>query len=219
MRHNLFKYFSKIEHSEAFLDGCLFFRTLRYFADYEDGEVRGDRNEGTHIYTPIDGLKLDMTDGRQVVLPNSEFRPSVAREDILIFCMSMSYSEELAREFGSVACVEVHNKRALLGQIRTVLEALGHQVFTGPVQYRSASLPPLHRWALPEVICMTKAPEFRRQDEYRVAFGMPTAFAPENVSVSIVTKGHRDAPLSAVNYNSKTVNIGDIRNICSVRSV
>jgi hypothetical protein len=219
MRNGLFKYFSKREHSEAFLDGRLFFRSLRYFADYEDGEVRGDRNEGTHIYTPVEGLKLDMTDGRQVELPNSEFRPSVAREDILIFCMSMSYSDVLAREFGSVTCVEVRNKRAFIGRIRAALEAFGYQAVIGPVQYRSASLPPLHRWALPEVICMTKTPEFRRQDEYRVAFGMPEAFAPENVSVSIVPKGHRDAPPSTVNYNSKTVDIGDIRDLCSVRSI
>jgi hypothetical protein len=219
MRHSLFKYFSKREHSEAFMDGSLLFRTLRYFADYEDGEVRGDRNEGTHIYMPAEGLKLNMADGRQVKLPKSEFRPSVVKEHILIFCMSMSYSDELAREFGSVACVEVCNKRAFLGRIRAALEALGHQVYTGPVQYRSASLPPLHRWALPEVICMTKTPEFRRQDEYRVAFAMPETFAPNNVSVSIVSKGLRDDPQSSGTYTSKTVEIGEIRDICALRSL
>jgi uncharacterized protein with GYD domain len=218
MRHSFFKYFSRPEHAEAFLDGKLFFRSLRYFTGHEDGDVRGDVYEGTHVYRPEQGLELNMAQGGKHQLPGSEFRSSVVKAEILVFCMSMSYSVELAREFDSVACVEVNDKRALLRRVRLTLEARGQQVFTGPVQYRSASLPPKHRWALPELICMTKAPKFRRQDEYRIAFGEPSAFVPENVEVKIVPEGYRDIPRVDASAENAIIEIGSIRDVCSVRT-
>ena len=200
------------------MNGSLFFRNLRYFTDYEDGDVRGDGNEGTHIYRPNGGLKLDMQKGGQANLPDHEFRASVRRDDILVFCLSMSFSDRLAKEFSSVACVEVLNKREFLKRTRDALEAESYEVHTGPVQYRSPSLPPLHRWALPELVCMTKTPQFLRQDEYRIAFGKPVAFAPENVSIRIVPMGYRDTPQSSGIHQSHTVEIGNIQDLCRLHT-
>jgi len=41
------QYFSECQWAERFLDGEILFRSLSYFRDYEDSEVRGDRNEGS----------------------------------------------------------------------------------------------------------------------------------------------------------------------------
>src|SRR5258708_19370635 len=48
----LYKYFSDEKWAEAFLDGSLRFRSLAYFRDYGDAEVRGDANEGTALNRP-----------------------------------------------------------------------------------------------------------------------------------------------------------------------
>ena len=218
MRNKFYKYFTKAEHAELFLDGKLFFRTLRYFSEYEDGDVRGDANEGTNLYRPVQGLELNMSDGRTLPMHGSDFRSSVVKGEIYIFCMSMSYSDKLAQEFKCAVCVEVRDKRQFLQVSTAVLKARGEQVFVGPVAYRSITEPPRHRWALPEIICMTKSPEFRRQFEYRIAFGKPEVFRPENVEVRLVPQGHRDESNSQ-HDESATIDVGSIRDLCFVRTI
>jgi len=41
------QYFSECQWAERLLDGEILFRSLSYYRDYEDSEVRGDRNEGS----------------------------------------------------------------------------------------------------------------------------------------------------------------------------
>lgn len=55
MRHSLYKYFSDRKWADAFLDGEILFRSLSYFRDYEDKNVRGDEKEGTAVYRPKEG--------------------------------------------------------------------------------------------------------------------------------------------------------------------
>ena len=215
MQQSLFKHFTRSEHADHFLEGRLLFRTLQYFVDYEDGQVRGDQNEGTHVYRPDQGLRLEKVDGRKLPMLGSEFQSSVAKGHIYVFCMSTSRSEKLAAEFASLACVEVQNKRQFLERVRAALEAKGKMVFAGQLSYRSRSEPPAHRWALPEVICMTKSPNFKRQFEYRIAFAEPEVFAPENVEVRIVPQGHREGAMPA-HIESLTIDVGRIRDICLV---
>lgn len=54
-RH-LYKYFSKMEYAESFCEGHLLFRSLAYFRDYEDNNVREGEREGASVYRPNDGL-------------------------------------------------------------------------------------------------------------------------------------------------------------------
>ena len=58
MRHRLYKYFSDRKWANAFLDGEILFRSLSYFRDYEDKNVRGDEKEGTAVYRPKEGLVI-----------------------------------------------------------------------------------------------------------------------------------------------------------------
>jgi hypothetical protein len=50
MRHNLYKSFTKRKWADLFLDGEVLFRSLAYFRDYEDENVRKDKNEGCCPY-------------------------------------------------------------------------------------------------------------------------------------------------------------------------
>jgi hypothetical protein len=59
MRHSLFKYFSERKWADAFLDGQVLFRSLSYFRDYEDGNIRGDCKEGTATFRPPAGLVIN----------------------------------------------------------------------------------------------------------------------------------------------------------------
>lgn len=216
MQHSFFKYFSKEEHAASFLKGKIFFRSLQYFADYEDGGVRGDAEEGTHVYRPENGLPINnLTQGTTPLLVGSEFRSSVKKGEVFVFCLSMSHSDELSKEFDSVVCVEVCDKRKFLQAIRTKLVNQGEQVWTSRVLYRDPSQPPKHRWALPESICMTKAPRFSRQNEYRIAFGKPEVFAPNNVDLTILNSMNEPAK-HAGSTASVTIDIGDISKICQV---
>ena len=56
MRHRLYKYYPERKWAEAFLDGEIFFRTLSFFRDYEDANIRKDQNEGVSSYRPPVGL-------------------------------------------------------------------------------------------------------------------------------------------------------------------
>jgi hypothetical protein len=49
-RRSLYKYYSERKWAEEFLDGKLLFRSLAYFRDYEDKNVREDQNEGAAIF-------------------------------------------------------------------------------------------------------------------------------------------------------------------------
>ncbi len=57
---SLYRYFSE-KHAHAFVQkGEVLFRALSYFRNYEDGEVRGDKFEGTLVYLPDNGLVAKM---------------------------------------------------------------------------------------------------------------------------------------------------------------
>jgi hypothetical protein len=51
-RRSLYKYYSERKWAEGFLDGNLLFRSLTYFRDYEDKNVREAQNEGAALFRP-----------------------------------------------------------------------------------------------------------------------------------------------------------------------
>jgi hypothetical protein len=64
MKHSRFKYFSKLEYADQFLDGKLFCQTAAFFRDYEDAQAQqiiGDEYEGTRLYRPLSGLETQIT--------------------------------------------------------------------------------------------------------------------------------------------------------------
>jgi hypothetical protein len=73
-RRSLYKYYSERKWEEEFLDGKLLFRSLAYFRDYEDKNVREDQNEGAALFRPEGGLIVNnLTQGKTFTLADHTF--------------------------------------------------------------------------------------------------------------------------------------------------
>ena len=106
-RRSLYKYYSERKWAEEFLGGKLLFRSLAYFRDYEDQNVREDQNEGTALFRPEGGLIVNnLTQGKTLTLPDHAFVSGANQEEIFVFCTSRSDTDELRRRFKAVMCVE-----------------------------------------------------------------------------------------------------------------
>ncbi len=77
MRHSLYKYFTNRKWADAFLDGEVFFNSLTYFRDYEDANVREDKNEGSSVYRPESGLLI--TNHTQAKLTEQRYAEATIR--------------------------------------------------------------------------------------------------------------------------------------------
>ena len=107
-RRSLYKYFSEHRWADAFLRGEVHFRSLSYFRDSEDGNVREDQNEGTAIFRPAEGLVINnLTQRTTTTLLGHAMESSVNQEEIFVFCVSRSLTDELRKRFKAVACVEI----------------------------------------------------------------------------------------------------------------
>jgi hypothetical protein len=114
---SLFKYFTEQRWADAFIDGSILFRSLAYFRDYEDAQIRGDRKEGTSVYRPEGGLLItNHTQGRSFTIPNAGFEVVTNQEEIFVYCMSRSLTDDLCKRFEAVACVEIVNPPKFCGQ-------------------------------------------------------------------------------------------------------
>src|SRR5215468_5468400 len=122
MRQTLYKYFTQREWAEQFLDGAIYFNSLGYFCDWEDGEVRGDKYEGTSIYRPEGGLPINnLTRGFNKTFPGGSFESKARVEEIFVICASRSFTDELRDKFKAVACVEITKIQTLCTRIRSAL--------------------------------------------------------------------------------------------------
>ncbi|MAE01489.1 MAG: hypothetical protein CMK66_02730 [Pseudoalteromonas sp.] len=55
----LYKYLPREYLDSVLNDGAFLFRSLSYFQDYEDSEIRGDKFEGINKYNGKDGLEIN----------------------------------------------------------------------------------------------------------------------------------------------------------------
>ena len=183
-RHGWYKFFSRREWAEAFLSGEVMFRSLSYFRDFEDRttkQVIGDRYEGTATSMPDGGVILRARETGQVVkfVEPFAFNKVVDTENIYVYCVSNSYSDDLVREFNAVACIEMLDKRAFFDRLRPALP-VGATFVSGRVEYYRAiadaeALKRLITSASPKDVVLSKLEQFRYQDEYRFAFSCTTA--------------------------------------------
>jgi hypothetical protein len=96
MRQRLYKYFHDRKWAEAFVNGEVLFRSLSYFRDYEDQNVRKDNNEGKSVYKPKDGLVThNQTQGKTIPMPDFAFVATAKQDEIYVFCASRSLTDEL----------------------------------------------------------------------------------------------------------------------------
>jgi hypothetical protein len=220
-RHRLYKYFSERKWADAFLEGNLLFRSLAYYRDYEDAEIRGDYNEGTMLYRPAEGLVVNnQTQGNTLTLPGWTFESEVKQGDIFVFCLSRSLNNELREKFGAVACLEIRDIQGFCARIARSLPS--HAAFHGlpnqtrigwRVEYFREAEGVNPRWALPGKIAASKPYTYAWQTEFRLLFSLTDALGFEKVKLQLVQKRIRKPPDPAL-HHAYDVHAGSLRDIC-----
>jgi hypothetical protein len=224
MKHRRFKYFSKPDHSAAFLDGHVLCRTAAFFRDYEDAHRRqiiGDEYEGTRLYRPLRGLEINnLTRGQSFTL-DAGMKCETKAHEIYVYCLSNTCSDELKSEFHAAAYAEITDPREFIDRWRSALpqeaQKKGKHVACKVGYYKPEDLPG-NVWALPDLITTTKLKQFQYQDEYRLAFTITDAFAFENCKYQIVDRKVRPLP-KPEEHLSQTLELGDLRDICRIHTL
>ena len=222
-KHTLYKYFSKLEHKDKFLDGELYCQPLSHFQAIEDNNVRGDRVEGVSSFEPMTGLAINnLTTGHSFVLEGHKFESAAQSDQIYVFCLTSTFSDRIAQGFDAVACVQILDVPKFCSLSTSGLppdfivpsvdkmRRIGHKVrYYDPVE------PPGTRWALPELIAISKRMEFSWQDEFRLVFGRPSVFNFQNTQLKL-TKGDITEPKLFNTSSPVSVQIGNISSFCKV---
>jgi hypothetical protein len=194
MRHSLFKYFTDRKWAEAFLNGEVLFRSLSYFRDYEDKNVRGDHKEGVSVFRPGGGLIVtNHTQGRTFTMTDSAFEAIANQEDIFAFCVSRSLTDELCKTFGAVVSVEILKIPILCERIKSALPETA-TFRAGRVEYYDPNDAPNPRWALPDQIALSKFEGYKWQNEFRFLFSLTNALQFEIGSHRIVMREGAQVP-------------------------
>ena len=220
-RRNLYKYFSERKWAEAFLRGEVLFRSLSYFRDYEDKNVRGDRNEGTAIFRPDAGLVVNnLTQGTTFTLAGHALESAANHEEIFVFCVSRSLTDELRERFKAVVCVEILDIGAFCGRIEAALPPTatfpgrqGRKRIGQRVEYYMETEASNPRWALPDMIATSKLDSYAWQDEFRLVFSVTNALGFEKVAVRL-TQGNVRKPPNPTEHHCFPVAAESLRDIC-----
>lgn len=220
MRHSLYKYYSTRKWADAFLDGKLRFNSLAYFRDFEDVQVRGDKNEGKMIFRPEDGLVITNQTQRWTRTIPRALNATVKQEEVFVFCMSRSFTEKLRESFKAVACVEILNVKAFCEKIESALPAgttfsgkPGRERIGQAVTYYEETDDCNPTWACPDMIAALKSKPFDWQDEYRLIFSLTNALAFENAQYALVRDGTSPEHKRA-EHQPYDLNAGSLRDIC-----
>jgi hypothetical protein len=224
MRHSRFKYFSKLDYAQQFLEGKMFCQTAAFFRDYEDAEAQqviGDEYEGTRLYRPLNGLEMtNLTRNYQQNLKMGMEFITKANE-IYVFCVSLSFNDALREEFKAVACAEICDPREFIARWQKALpeEAKrdGKHISQRVGYYRPEDLPG-NVWALPDLITTTKLKRFEYQDEYRFAYTTTEAFAFQNCKIEVFDRKARPLPKPEEHHN-ETLELGDLKDICRIHKL
>lgn len=215
MRRRLFKYFSERQWADQMLEGDVLFRALSYFQQCEDS-ARGDENEGTSVFRPDGGLEITKQDGTKFTLQGS-FESTVKAREIFAFCLSRSFTKELASQFGAVACVEIADIPAFCARIKAAAPA-GAIFFGGRVNYYDSAAGPEARWALPAQIAVSKLKSFAHEMEFRVGFALNDAFAFENVDIKVI-QGQKAQSTDPATHPDHKLNVGRLADIAHIRDL
>jgi hypothetical protein len=219
MKHRRFKYFSKLPYAEGFLDGRVFCQTAAFFRDYEDAQAQqiiGDEYEGARLYRPQRGLKINNLTRNQSFTLNMGMECLTKAHEIYIFCMSLSFTDALKKEFNAVACAEISDPRAFISRWLNALPEEAKQEgkhVARRVRYYEPEDVPGNVWALPDLIITTKLKRFEYQNEYRLAYTTTDAFAFQNCTYQLVDRKARPSPKPEEHLN-ETLELGSLRDIC-----
>lgn len=219
---SIFKYIPA-QYVASFLRGEVLFRSLAYFRDWEDTkrQVRGDRHEGTHIHHKPEGLELTLNNQPYSTNVQGAFQSRVKQDDIFVFCLSTTLSADLAREFETTVCIEIHNSAMFIAGVRSALRRRpsikSKMLLHDSVRYYDAEAEAEVgvAWALPDVIAMSKTRDYEWQHEYHLAFATNNAFAIGNTLQALVAPSQTWSNAPAKN-SDKLLKIGNLRRYCTI---
>ncbi|MNF90383.1 hypothetical protein D3C84_729450 [compost metagenome] len=218
----LFKYLPS-KYLDAFVGkGEVLFRSLSYYSNYEEMQVRGDPYEGKRVFKPVGGLELTNTTTGKTSQFHGTFESTVQDHEIFVFCMSKVFSPELAREFKSDVCVEITEPAYLISKIRSALRlrkwVKQGRLLHDSVDYYSPETEPLAEWAVPERMVMRKTTDYTDQAEYRLAFARGNALQVENVAIQI--KADQDITQPTLDgHPQHTLKLGNLKKLCKVHRI
>ena len=216
---SLYKYLPA-KYIAAFIgEGAVLFRSLSYFRDYEDAQVRGDQFEGTRLHLPKNGLEITLSATQQKVALPHAFESTANEDDIFAFCLSTVLSADLATEFQVTACVEIYNRSMFLAGVRGALlrrpSIKSKTLIYGEINYYTPDQSPNVDWALPERIAMSKLSTYKHQKEYRIAFAVNDAFRFQNTRLRLAAPGQRRAPRATL-HPERLFKLGSLVKMCKV---
>jgi len=169
-------------------------------------------------YKPEGGVTINL--GDRPFQNNMAFVSVVKVNDIYVYCMSNTLSEELAARFNSPFCVEIQHCLGFIGRIRRhvrLRSRLDHaNVFARSIDYRGLEREPGADWALPERLAFIKPEPFAWQDEFRVVIGNKGALGVENVDTHLEADG-RNLAVAYEERDPLVLQLGDISRIAALR--
>ena len=202
--------------------GEILFRSLSYFRDYEDNNVREDQNEGTSIFRPEGGLIINnLTRRTTFTLPGYALESAAKQEEIFVFCVSRSLTYELRERFKAIACVEILDIGAFRNRIEAALLPF-KSTFPGcpdrkrigrRVVYYSETEAGNPRWALPDMIATSKLDKYSWQDEFRLVFSLTDALGFQNVAMCL-RKGDGRKPRNPDEHHCFFLSAGCLHDVC-----
>jgi hypothetical protein len=223
VRKRLYRFFDDARWAESMMRGSLRFRTLAYYRDYEEQQVRGDDNEGTSVFRPDGGLDINnQTQRRRFVEPESAFESEVKAGEIFVYCLSRSNTAGIREGFNAKAYVQIVNVYEFCRRVQKALPGAtfggrpGHERIGHGVEYYDAGLPPAARWACPDLIACSKLERYRWQDEFRLLFSMTDALKFQNVQLRLV-KGKPTRHGDTSQHHQQIVEAGDLSDIAAVK--
>lgn len=221
MKATLVRYFDDVQWAQALVErGALRFRSLSYYRDYEDSQVRGDELEGTVVHRPEGGLSLRQG-GRSSTI-DGQLESAANPDEILVYCLSLIKSDRHRQEFKASAYVEVLNPSVFCA--RVVAKLPPHARFVGKpgrtrlghhVQYYDLTDAFGTRWALPGQIAISKRRCYSWQAEFRLVFSITNALDFQNVTMRIV-RGDPARSRSS-DHPHFDLEVGSLTDICVIK--
>ena len=215
----LYKYLPR-KYLDLFLkEGAFLFRSLSYFRDYEDNQVRGDKYEGVLKHSKEEGLEINNLSSGITSKSKVSFESAVDAENIFIFCTSLKLCPELAAEFKSDICVEIMRPEKIASGLHSAIarrkKVNPNRLFHGEVKYYKEDEAPGITWAFPDRISMRKLCYFQGQEEYRYMFSLNGALGfnetEQKLRVRDLEQNERNSP-----YSEHKLKIGNISKWCTV---